>query len=85
VLAPGDRLIVPRLVDGQPLDDADRPCLERETDDQVPAGLAAIARTITSRQGYYAVWQGLPYGPSDEPLETFRVYRVTCFARSAAQ
>jgi hypothetical protein len=85
VLAPGDRVIAPRLVDQQPIDEADRACLERETDDQVAAGLAAIARTITSRQGYYAVWQGLPYGPSDEPLETFTLYRVTCFARSAAQ
>jgi hypothetical protein len=84
ILAPGDRLIRPALVDAQPIDPADAACLEVEDERVVPAGAAAIARTITTRQGYYAVWQGLPYGPSDEPLERFTTYRVTCFAARAA-
>jgi hypothetical protein len=84
VLAPGDTLIRPALVDAQPIDPVDEACLEPEEEQVVPAGGAAIARTITTRQGYYAVWQGLPYGPSDEPLERFTTYRVTCFAARAS-
>ncbi len=80
VLSPGDTLVRPRLVDGQPIDPRDEACLAPLEAWTVPAGASAIARTITSRQGYYAVWQGLPYGPSDEPLEIFTTYRVTCFA-----
>jgi len=83
VLTPGDALIRPALVDAQPIDPADEACLEVEDERVVPAGATAIARTITTRQGYYAVWQGLPYGPSDEPLERFTTYRVTCFAAPA--
>lgn len=80
VLAPGDTLVRPWLVDAQSIDPRDEACLVRSDEVTVPAGAAAIARTITSRQGYYAVWQGLPYGPSEEPLERFVTYRVTCFA-----
>jgi hypothetical protein len=80
VLSPGDTLIRPTLVDAQPIDPADEACLALHDEETIPAGAAALARTITSRQGYYAVWQGVPYAPSDEPLESFRVYRVTCFA-----
>jgi hypothetical protein len=83
VLAPGDLLIRPHLVDAQPIDPRDAGCLTAEDTITIPSGPAAIARTITSRQGYYAVWQGLPYGPSDEPLEEFTTYRVTCFASGA--
>jgi hypothetical protein len=82
VLAPGDTLIRPALVDAQPIDPRDEACLARVDEVSIPAGGTAIARTITTRQGYYAVWQGLPYGPSDEPLERFTTYRVTCFAAS---
>lgn len=80
ILRPGDHLIRPRLVDSPPLAPSDIACLESESTDEIPAGTTAFLRTMTSRQGYYAVWQGLPYGPSDEPLESFTVQRVTCFA-----
>jgi hypothetical protein len=80
VLTEGDILVRPANVDGQPIDPRDEACLVPSDEVVVPAGAIAIARTITSRQGYYAVWQGLPYGPSDEPLERFTTYRVTCFA-----
>lgn len=80
VVTPGDVIIRPAFVDAQPIDPADEACLTPDGEVVVPAGPAALLRTITSRPGYYAVWQGLPYGPSDEPLETFTTYRVTCFA-----
>jgi hypothetical protein len=80
LLAPGDHLVRPRLVDSPPVADADAACLEVESVDDLPPTAAAFLRTMTTRQGYYAVWQGLPYGPSDEPLESFTVERVTCFA-----
>lgn len=83
VLSPGDHLVRPTLVDAQAIDPRDEACLAVEDEVTVPSGAVAIARTITSRQGYYAVWQGLPYGPSGEPLETFARYRVTCFASEA--
>lgn len=84
VLAPGDRLVRPWLVDAQPIDPHDAACLVPEDEVTIPSGAVAIARTITSRQGYYAVWQGLPYGPSAEPLERFTTYRVNCFASGAS-
>ncbi len=80
VLAPGDLLVRPGLVDAQPIDARDQACLTAIEERTVPAGPATFLRTITSRSGYYAVWQGVPYGPSEEPLERFTTYRVTCFA-----
>lgn len=85
VLAPGDLLVRPRLPDPQPLDPRDEAVLTPVDETAMSPGVSAIARTITTRQGYYAVWQGLPYGPSDEPLETFTTYRVTGYAAGAAQ
>ena len=84
VLRPGDVVIRPAWVDAQPFDSRDEACLVVDEETEVPAGATAIARTITSRSGYYAVWQGLPYGPSDEPLARFTTYRVTCFALDGA-
>ncbi len=80
VLRPGDHLVRPRWVDSPAIDPADAACLELDSTDEIPAEPSAFLRTVTSRQGYYAVWQGLPYGPSDEPLEAFTVQRVVCFA-----
>lgn len=85
ILAPGDLLVRPRLPDPQALDPADEAVLTQVEETEIPPGLSAIARTITTRQGYYAVWQGLPYGPSDEPLEVFTTYRVTGYAAGRSQ
>jgi hypothetical protein len=78
VLRPGDRLIRPRIVDQQPILPADRARLalvgERVVRD---AGPLAALRTVTNRQGFYAVWGGLPWTFTLAPLEVFEIWTVT--------
>jgi hypothetical protein len=78
VLRPGDRLIRPRIVDQQSIAPADRAWLalvgERVVRD---TGVLATLRTVTNRQGFYAVWGGLPWTFTRAPLEVFEIWTVT--------
>jgi hypothetical protein len=78
VLHPGDRLIRPRIVHQQSIAPADRARLtlvgERIVRD---TGVLATLRTVTNREGFYAVWGGLPWTFTSAPLEVFEIWTVT--------
>lgn len=68
-LEPGDLIIRPRLPDPPELapEDARRCPVARTT--VLYAGWLDVLRTVTPRQGFYSVWQGLPWTPTEEPLD----------------
>lgn len=76
VLAVGDRLVRPRLVDQPAIIESDRTRLQLQETLAEPATPLDFLRTTTERPGYYAVWQGLPYTVSLAPSEVFEVYEV---------
>lgn len=76
VLRAGDTLIAPELVDQPPIDARDRSRLNLVATRAVPGSPWMFPRTVTRDQGYYAVWQGVPYTFTRDPLERFHVYRV---------
>ena len=75
-LRPGDVVVVPDGVPGQPITDQHRVRLEPIELDVVPSGPLDLVRTVVDREGLYVSWLGLPWTVRDEPLERFRVLRV---------
>jgi hypothetical protein len=77
VLAIGDWLVRPRIVDQQPITAADRARLSLVRRVEVPPRSSLdVVRTVTERQGFYSVWGGLPWTLTTAPMDGFEIYRV---------
>ena len=74
----GDRIVRPWLVAQPVIAEPDMQCLVREARHEIAATPLDLLRTTTAHQGYYAVWEGLPWTLSTAPVEVFERYRFEC-------
>ncbi len=76
VLSPCDVLVRPRNVDQPPILEEDLTRMRAREQLAIEGTLLDVPRTLTSRLGYYAVWQGVPYTFTFEPIDVIDVYEV---------
>ncbi len=75
-LARGDLVVVPTTVDHSALAERDRARLDLRETREVPGGPLDLFRTVTTRLGFYSVWQGVPWTLTLEPVERFEIYEA---------